>query len=178
MNWAPLLKVAGDAIKSIISSNNNKTVISVLPKEEKSMMPVTIERICKILDKEEAVYNIVPSETKNKLPRIVLKFEKDDTLKRDVYIVFAIQDNMFMLGGVTDFFIENDKIPDVILFCNLWNSKNYIPTVSVSEDGKLSADCCFFIDIDVSDDYIRENMIIVFLSHTYKFYCDFLNNFA
>ena len=141
-------------------------------------MTITLERICRILDEAGASYNKIEAESENEFPRIAISFEKDDKLKSDMYVIIAIENNMLTLGGVVNFSLDKKELPDAIIFCNLWNVNNYIPAASVSDDGTIFAGWCHFIDIDVSDEYIRENMIVTFITNTYRFYCDFLNKFA
>ncbi len=176
MNWAPYLRIAEYAIKSFMNSRSGSVTSN--SKQGENKMPITMERICRVLDDAGAVYNKIPPASDGQDIRIVLKFDKDDKLKRDTYIVLAIQGNMLTLAGTSDFTLNKNKIPDAIIFCNLWNINNYIPAASVTDEGSISASWCHFIDIDVSDEYIRENMIIVFMSNAYRFYCDFLNHFA
>lgn len=176
MGWSHFLKYAAYAFNDFINSNNGSNNSN--QKKGDNTMPITLARICKILDDAGAAYNHVEPDSDNELPRIAIRFEKDDKLKKDIYIILAIENNMFTLGGVADFSLDKKELPDAIIFCNLWNVNNYIPAASVSDDGTIFAGWCHFIDIDVSDEYIRENMIVTFITNTYRFYCDFLNKFA
>ena len=141
-------------------------------------MPVTLERIRHILDANRIEHNWIDADDENEKPSIMLTVHKDGDCKSDIVNIIQIDGNLLTFAGIAqNFELDKTQIPDAIMFCNSWNSTKYMPSVSVTEDGTFFASWCHLIDIDISDDYIKENMIVSFVSNTWSFFCDLSKDF-
>lgn len=131
-----------------------------------------VDCIRRILDEIEISHRVI---NENGYPEIVFTLSKDEDCSENIILVIGISEELMLLKGfMEDYTLEKDKIPDAILFCNKWNGTKFLPQVFVSDSGEVVSSWCYTLSEELSDDYIKNHMILPFSSTSWNFFCDFL----
>lgn len=169
MGVGDYFKAAGQTLMNFIGLNN----------ENSGGTEQTVSRIRRILDNAGIGHSFLGPQDESDTSDIVFNVEKDEDCSRDVIFVLSIDDSLMVLKAfLNDYKIENSKMPDAILFCNTWNTTHVLPEACVSEDGIVITCWCNAITGDVTDDYIRDYMIMSFAKLTWQFFCEFSKEFV
>ncbi len=123
----------------------------------------SIERLRDILDK------IGYRHTK-KDGVIYATFNSDD-FPKPLACVFTASGNKIQVGGWTEGFrFDDERRVEGLEFCNEWNYDKANPRAYLDSDGDLRVDMTLFTDAPLSDEYVEENFVRLFLSTANQFY--------
>jgi hypothetical protein len=93
--------------------------------------------------------------------------------------VFTSGANKIQVGGWTEGFrFEGDRRVEGLEFCNEWNYNKANPRAYLDSDGDLRVDMTLFTDEPLSDEYVEENFVRLFLSTANEFYEEAAKKFA
>ena len=167
MAFGDYLKNAGKVLREMINLNSANGDTGY-----------TLRRICQILDNEGFSYTFLESDNGTPSSDIVFKLEKDEDCCKDVLLVISIDETLMVFKSfMEEYEIDKSKIPDAILFCNTWNLEHYMPKACVSEDNIVFTTWCNAITGEVSDEYIKNYMILAYAKLSWQFFCDFTKKF-
>lgn len=134
---------------------------------------LTKERFRKLLDSLNLNHRI------GKSGDFILSLCADKDCRFDVGVIFEIKESMVHVLAIgVDFNVDKDKSSDAILFCNDWNKDNHCPKAYFDFDSNnIVAEYTIFTDVDLSDEYIKENVIKVALSASWQFFVEAAKQF-
>ena len=138
----------------------------------------TVGRIRRILDNAGVGHRFIGPQNESDTSDFVFSMDKDEDCCKDIIFVISIDENLMVLRAFMDAYnIEKSKIPDAIVYCNTWNATHSLPQVYVSEDDMIFTSWCNAITTDVSDEYIRDYMILAYAKTSWQFFCEFAKKF-
>lgn len=101
---------------------------------------------------------------------IFATFNSDD-FPNPLACVFTASDTKIQVGGWSEGFrFDGSRRVEGLEFCNSWNYDKANPRAYLDKDGDLRVDMTLFTDEPLSDDYVEENFVRLFLSTANQFY--------
>lgn len=122
-----------------------------------------LERLRKVLDnmgyrhmkKDRAIYAM---------------FSNDDCPKPLTCLFTASESKIQAAGYMEGVACADDRRVEGLEFCNKWNYGRVNPRAYLDEDGDLRVDMTLFEEERLSDEYVEENFVRLFLSTANQFY--------
>ena len=133
---------------------------------EESSNKVSKERFRGLLDKTDTTHSI-DEDGDFKVPMAA-----DEDCKYDVTVFFCLQNSSIRtVAYAYDFKVGTADHTKALLFCNEWNSEKSVPKAFFNEKtGRVAAEWTTWTDVDLSDEYIEENIIIIGQSSSWNFF--------
>lgn len=109
----------------------------------------------------------------------VAPLSADEDCRYDVRVIFCVEDTAVQsLAFAAGLEIQDNKISEAMLFCNDWNKSKKGPKSYVDIKNKtFIAECVTWTDVEISDEFIKENVIRLWLGLSWSFYKEVAKQF-
>ena len=122
-----------------------------------------IERLRNILDKLEFRHTKTDDA-------VFATFNSDD-FPTPLAVVFTSANNKLQVGAWLDGLrFDGARRVEGLEFCNEWNYRRANPRAYLDSDGDLRVDMTLFTDEPLSDEYVEENFVRLFLTTANQFF--------